>query len=151
MLSNLVLLLLSWKISLIYGLSCYLVCWLLYLGVVAFSCWCFVVCIVCLYLTCLIKGIVYLLLVLKKDIQGRFESKPCSSDSMLNRILCYKWGLKSAMYTTLWTRDWCVLWRRITESLVLLDILWCSIIIKAWWICCFITQLWHVAVIAWQC
>ena len=129
------------KISLIYGLSCYLVCWLLCLGVAAFSCWCFVVCIVCLYLTCLIKGIVYLLLVLKKDIQGRFESKLCSCDSMLNYILCYKWDSNLKCILHYQTSYWSILWWRIIESLVLLDILWCSIIIKAWWIYCFIAQL----------
>ena len=32
-----------------YGSSCYLVCWLLCLGVATFSCWCFVVFIVCYF------------------------------------------------------------------------------------------------------
>ena len=46
------------KISLIifkYGSRFYLVCWLFCLGVAAFSCWCFIGCMVCLSLTCLFR------------------------------------------------------------------------------------------------
>ena len=35
--------------------------------------------------------------IIKKDVKGRMESKKCSCNSVLNRVLCYNWGINPAL------------------------------------------------------